>query len=110
MFRFHNIWISLQLLYLLRNTSRLLTPRTFALYRCQARVLIYCSSPQIQLVVLEPSLTALSSLPILRAENKGGTDGRLSTPNRLRQIRIADGIKWLLGNDAIGYVDELGEP
>ena len=63
--------------------------------------------PPSQLIVLEPSLSPSSSLPILKASTDV-SDVKLATPTRERRVRLEDGLKWLFGRDAVGAVEELG--
>lgn len=64
--------------------------------------------PQTQLLVLEPSMTASSSLPILKVTN-GESGMKMSTTIREKRVKIEDGLKWMFGCDAVGMVDEIRE-
>lgn len=62
------------------------------------------SSPT-QLIILEPLLDHLSSLPILKpaSEMRKG----LATPNRERRVSIKHGLEWVLGK-VIGLIEQEG--
>ena len=59
------------------------------------------------LIILEPSLSEDSSLPILARPDEADDIPR---PSRDRRIKLADGLRWMLGDDAVGFVTqcELG--
>ena len=62
-----------------------------------------------QLVILEPHLTALSTLPILKPAAARDQVGKLGTPLREKRARIKDGLEWILGPESVGVVEEDGQ-
>ena len=62
-----------------------------------------------QLVILEPHLTALSTLPILKPAAAQEQVGKLGTPLREKRARIKDGLEWILGSESVGVVEEDGQ-
>jgi len=59
-----------------------------------------------QLIILEPHLDPLSTLPILKpaAEIRRG----LTTPTREKRVAIKHGLEWLFG-DVVGLVEREGK-
>lgn len=65
--------------------------------------------PATQLIILEPSLSSFSSLPILRPSTADVMEAKMSVPTRERRVRIQDGLKWMFGSHAVGAVEELSK-
>jgi hypothetical protein len=60
------------------------------------------SSPT-QLIIVEPHLRRISSLPILKpaSEMRKG----LATPNREKRVSVKHGLEWMLGG-VVGVVEQ----
>lgn len=63
-----------------------------------------------QLVLLEPNLTDSSTLPVLASATQGDGENMAPLPTNIRQkrIKIADGLRWILGNEAMGTISAYG--
>lgn len=67
--------------------------------------------PPTQLIVLEPNLDAHSSLPVLLPSSTatGVNESAMSSQVRQKRIKILDGLRWILGEEAIGVVSPFGQ-
>ncbi|WVQ99383.1 hypothetical protein IAU59_006516 [Kwoniella sp. CBS 9459] len=63
------------------------------------------SEPPVQLILLEPSLTSSSSLPILPPLVSENEDPRMNRTNRERRIKVIDGASWIFGRSAVGIIE-----
>ncbi|WWC89356.1 uncharacterized protein L201_004278 [Kwoniella dendrophila CBS 6074] len=68
---------------------------------------LHPSDPPTQLVILEPSLDPLSSLPILPPLSSENEDPKMPKSARERKINILDGVRWIFGKDSIGTIHQL---
>ncbi|WWC70227.1 uncharacterized protein I206_104177 [Kwoniella pini CBS 10737] len=68
---------------------------------------LHPSDPPTRLIILEPSLNALSSLPILPPLTSENEDPKMPKSARERKIPIIDGARWLFGKDSIGIIHQL---
>nr|XP_018263094.1 uncharacterized protein I303_04585 [Kwoniella dejecticola CBS 10117]OBR85252.1 hypothetical protein I303_04585 [Kwoniella dejecticola CBS 10117] len=63
--------------------------------------------PPTQLIILEPSLNALSSLPILPPITSENEDPKMPKSARERKVPVIDGARWLFGKASIGIIHQL---
>ncbi|ORY34002.1 hypothetical protein BCR39DRAFT_563753 [Naematelia encephala] len=101
---------SLQAFWVWSDTNRVTIDTYLSLVTAARAAVDHLSSlhpidPPVQLVILEPHLDQTSSLPILGQTREGPKEG-MSTPNRERRIAIRDGLEWLFGRDAMGYIED----
>ncbi|KAK6910120.1 hypothetical protein I203_104151 [Kwoniella mangroviensis CBS 8507] len=68
---------------------------------------LHPSDPPVQLMVLEPSLNALSSLPILPPLSSENEDPKMPKSARERKVLLVDGARWIFGTDSIGMIHQI---
>ncbi|WVW83887.1 hypothetical protein I302_105909 [Kwoniella bestiolae CBS 10118] len=68
---------------------------------------LHPSDPPTQLLILEPSLNPLSSLPILPPLSSENEDPKMPKSARERRVALVDCAKWIFGKDSIGVIHQI---